>query len=188
MVIYAPGTLEGDPKKQNMALQQQAAAITTNTTNIATNTADIATNTADIATNTADIATNTSDISDLQTTISGYEAAWTSFTPAVTAQTGTFTTVSAAGGYLAIGKLVHFIISITITTVGTAAGNTIVQLPLGTAARTFAVAGVETNINGNSLNAYCNSGSSNLNVRKYDTTTAIAAGAVLTVTGIYEQS
>jgi hypothetical protein len=181
MVVYAPGTLESDPKKQNMALQQQAAAITTNTTNIATNTANI-------ATNTTNIATNTSNISTLQTTISGYEAAWTSFTPAVTAQSGTFTSVSAAGAYSAIGKLVHFIISITITTVGTAAGNTIVQLPLGTAARTFAVAGVETNINGNSLNAYCNSGSSNLNVRKYDTTTAIAASAVLTVTGIYERS
>lgn len=49
MVIYAPGTEETDQKKQNMALQQLAAATTTNTTNIATNTTDIATNAAAIA-------------------------------------------------------------------------------------------------------------------------------------------
>jgi hypothetical protein len=47
-MVYAPGTLETDQKKQNMALQQQASAITTATTNIATNTANIATNTAAI--------------------------------------------------------------------------------------------------------------------------------------------
>jgi hypothetical protein len=40
---YAPGTLETDPKKQNIALQQHASAINTNTTNIATNTSNIST-------------------------------------------------------------------------------------------------------------------------------------------------
>lgn len=40
-MVYAPGTLETDQKKQNMALQQQASAIGTNTANIATNTANI---------------------------------------------------------------------------------------------------------------------------------------------------
>lgn len=55
-MVYAPGTLETDPKKQNMALQQQASSIKTNTTNIATNTANIATNTTNIAANAAAIA------------------------------------------------------------------------------------------------------------------------------------
>lgn len=41
-MVYAPGTLETDQKKQNMALQQQAKAITTATNDIATNTANIA--------------------------------------------------------------------------------------------------------------------------------------------------
>jgi hypothetical protein len=68
-MVYAPGTLEKDPKKQNIALQRHAAGIATNTTDIATNTADIATHTADIATNTADIATNASNISSLQTSV-----------------------------------------------------------------------------------------------------------------------
>jgi hypothetical protein len=40
-MVYAPGTLETDQKKQNMALQQQASAIATNTANIATNTTNI---------------------------------------------------------------------------------------------------------------------------------------------------
>ena len=40
-MVYAPGTLETDPKKQNMALQQQASAIKTATNDIAANTADI---------------------------------------------------------------------------------------------------------------------------------------------------
>lgn len=41
MTVYAPGTLETDQKKQNIALQQQASAISTNTDSIATNTTDI---------------------------------------------------------------------------------------------------------------------------------------------------
>lgn len=49
-MVYSPGTLETDPKKQNMALQQQASAIKTTNANVATNTANIATNTANIAT------------------------------------------------------------------------------------------------------------------------------------------
>jgi hypothetical protein len=41
-MVYAPGTEETDPKKQNMSLQQNAAANATNTTNIAANAAAIA--------------------------------------------------------------------------------------------------------------------------------------------------
>lgn len=42
MTVYAPGTLETDQKKQNMALQQQASAIKSATTDIATLQADVA--------------------------------------------------------------------------------------------------------------------------------------------------
>jgi hypothetical protein len=62
VTVYAPGTLETDPKKQNMALQQQASAISSVTTDTATNTTNIATNTANIATNTTNIANLTSGI------------------------------------------------------------------------------------------------------------------------------
>lgn len=41
-MVYAPGTLETDPKKQNMALQQHAQGIKTNTADIASLTTSIA--------------------------------------------------------------------------------------------------------------------------------------------------
>jgi len=40
--VYAPGSQERDPSKQNMALQDHASKISSNTDDIATNTADIA--------------------------------------------------------------------------------------------------------------------------------------------------
>ena len=56
-------------------------------------------------------------------------ANWTSYTPTVTATSGTFTTVSAAGEYARIGKVctVHF--TITITNNGTAGGGVLFTLP-----------------------------------------------------------
>ncbi len=55
-MVYAPGTLETDPKKQNMALQQQASAITSATTDIAALQSDVTTLQTDVAANTAAIA------------------------------------------------------------------------------------------------------------------------------------
>ena len=56
-------------------------------------------------------------------------SSWISYTPTVTASSGTFTTVSGAGEYIRIGKVctVHFII--TITTNGTAGGSVLFTLP-----------------------------------------------------------
>lgn len=48
--VFAPGTLENDPKRQNQALQDHAAKISSNTTSIATNTAAISALTAVVAT------------------------------------------------------------------------------------------------------------------------------------------
>lgn len=52
-----------------------------------------------------------------------------SFTPAVSATTGTITTAAATGSYSTIGPTVHFDIAITITTNGTGAGALVVALP-----------------------------------------------------------
>jgi hypothetical protein len=49
LTVYAPGTLERDPQKQNMALQQHAGQLQTANTSIAANTAAIAANTTAIA-------------------------------------------------------------------------------------------------------------------------------------------
>lgn len=166
MVIYVPGTEEKDPKKVIMSLQQIGPATSTNTTNIATNTTNIATNTADIA---------------------AIKAAWTTYTPTVTASSGTFTTVSAAGSYLTIGKLVHFTCTITITTVGTAAGAIVLPLPVGTTARAASVFGLAHNL-GKSVGYRLLNADTTGNISFYDNTSAIAAGNVIVVTGIYEQT
>jgi hypothetical protein len=55
--------------------------------------------------------------------------AWTSYTPTVTAGTGSFTTVSAVGAWIRIGRLCVVRQSITITTNGTAGGNIQATLP-----------------------------------------------------------
>lgn len=55
--------------------------------------------------------------------------AWTSYTPTVTSSSGTATTVSATGRYKQIGKTVFLTISVTITAVGTAAGQIFATLP-----------------------------------------------------------
>jgi hypothetical protein len=56
--------------------------------------------------------------------------AWTSYTPTVTAGSGSFTTVSATGKYCQIGKTVIGHAFITITTNGTAATSVIFTLPV----------------------------------------------------------
>lgn len=64
-------------------------------------------------------------------------SAWTSYTPTVTATTGTFTSVSATGAYKTIGRTMFIRFTVTITTIGTAAGRMLVTLPSGS----FAAAG-----------------------------------------------
>lgn len=48
--------------------------------------------------------------------------AWATFTPTITANSGSFTTTSATGRWTQIGKTIHFNVNITLTTVGTGTG------------------------------------------------------------------
>ena len=201
-MVYSPGTLETDPKKQNMALQQQASSIktatadiatntadiATNTANIATNTADIATNTANIATNTTNIATNTTNIGALQTKTTGYEAAWTAYTPTITASSGTFTTTSASGRYKQIGKTVFVSMTITITTVGTASGGVNASLPATAGAGNYILSGRSNALSGNMLQGRIASAGTIVTVNNYNNTSAIVAGEVLMLSGVYESA
>jgi hypothetical protein len=175
VVYYVPGTEEKDTKKVIMSLQQAHENIATNTTDIATNTADIATNTADIATNTASIA--------------AHEAAWTTWTPTVVPASGAFTTVAAAGAYIAIGKTVHYTVTITITTANTAAGDMSLALPVGTANRDATAVSIETAAIGTMGFAFIPSGGSSITrIRRSDNTTWIASGRVVILTGTYERA
>lgn len=217
MTYYAPGTEEKDPKKVIMSLQQAHEKTATNTTDIATNTADIAalqTAAADYVVGPASATANgfavyngTTGklIKDHAATIAlGSEVsgtlpvanggtnytggAWTTYTPTPTAGSGSFTTVSAAGAYLTIGKLVHFCLTITITTAGTAAGAVICAIPTGSPARPSMLAVGETAVAGTSGVARISTGSSNMLIVRYDAGTLIASGHVLSMGGIYEIS
>ena len=59
---------------------------------------------------------------------------YTTFTPTVTAGSGTFTTVSATSRYMLVGKMCHWYGRVTITTVGTASGGVVLTLPVNRAA------------------------------------------------------
>ena len=112
--------------------------------------------------------------------------AWTTYTPTPTSGAGSFTTVSAAGSYLAIGKLVHFCLTITITNAGTASGAIVCALPTGTPVRPAMVAVGETANTGISGVGRISAGSSNILIVKYDAGTLIATNNVLSMSGIYE--
>ncbi len=115
--------------------------------------------------------------------------AWTVFTPTVTPSAGAFTTVSASGGFYTIGKLVHFSVTITITAIGTASGVMSIPLPVGTAKRAASVIATETATVGTSGYGRIAATGANINsISKYDNTSYIANGAVITLTGIYEQT
>lgn len=160
-MVYAPGTLEKDPQKQNMALQQHAGQLET----------------------------ANSSISALQTKTSGYEAAWTAYTPTVTAQTGTLTTVSATGASLTIGKTVLLVINITITTNGTGSGWIKATLPATSASGVNVVlSGREDATTGKMLQARITSGSTFAEIFNYDGSYAGGNGNVLYVSGIYQKS
>jgi hypothetical protein len=168
MATYVPGTGEVDLKKYAMSLQQIGPKLDTAQTNIATNTSNIATNTSSIA---------------------AMQAAWTTWTPTATPQTGAFTTVATSGAYLAIGKLVHFSLTVSITTAGTASGTISVSLPIGTAKRSAAVFVQDFGATGTvGFGRIQPNASAIVSILKYDNSTYIGSGNSLVMTGIYEQN
>lgn len=59
-------------------------------------------------------------------------AAFVGYTPTVTASSGTFTSVSATGASKNFGRVTKLRATVTITTIGTAAGRMLVSVPTGT--------------------------------------------------------
>lgn len=112
--------------------------------------------------------------------------AWTTYSPTVTAGSGTFSSVSASGSYLVIGKLVFFTVSVTITTVGTAAGAILVALPTGTAKRDGSVPAAETAVVGTSGVGRITTASGQLVIVRYDAGSLIGTGHKVSCSGVYE--
>lgn len=106
------------------------------------------------------------------------------WTPTITANTGTFTTVSATGVYFKIESLYFFRVLITITTNGTAAGYVKFTLPAtATAASVFY--GRETGVTGKQLQGDVAASSNLATCEFYDNTYPGADGATLTMSGFF---
>jgi len=114
--------------------------------------------------------------------------AWTAYTPTITAGSGTFTTVSATGRYLTIGKVTHVKIEVNITTNGTAAGYIVATLP-NTAVGFAALSGRERNVSGKMLAGMIGVLSSTTTTCvNYDNTYPGANGASCLLNGSYENT
>lgn len=115
-------------------------------------------------------------------------AAWTTYTPTVTATSGTFTTVSATGLYTRVGKLCVATTRVTITTNGTAAGLINVSAPFTAATGSFYYIGSskENAVVGVAGVMRIVGGGTNFQVAKYDGTYIGGTGYVIDSTISYE--
>lgn len=112
---------------------------------------------------------------------------WVSFTPTVSATSGTITSASATGYYIRRGKIVYVKIAITITTNGTGAGALGVTLPMatvGSMGSTFA--GKERAITGKGIIGYADAGVSVMYMQFADGTYCGENGYVINMSGFYE--
>lgn len=116
-------------------------------------------------------------------------AAWTTYTPTLSAQSGTFTTASATGRYTRVGKLCIVQNRVTITTNGTAALSVQVSAPfaaVSSVSQTYAGTGRENGVTGNQLNSRILTGANDFVIGKYDGTYPGGNGYQLDVTTVYE--
>jgi hypothetical protein len=119
---------------------------------------------------------------------SGFPA-WTSYTPTVTAQSGSITTSSAVGFYSQSGKTVCYSARVTITTAGTGSGTLIVTLPITAQTRSgleWIGTALEGQTTGNSGWASVVSAATAVNIRSYNFGTFIGSGNIIAFTVTYE--
>lgn len=114
--------------------------------------------------------------------------AWTTYTPTVTAQTGTPTTVTATGRSKQIGKTIHAEMDVTVTTVGTAAAAMNVTLPLTAAAFKYVGSAFEYTATGKSGAGFVKGDTAPtvIQVLNADGTTMWASGRGVAISITYE--
>lgn len=112
---------------------------------------------------------------------------WRSYTPTITAGSGTFTSVSATGRFRKVGRHVDFQMTVSITTNGTAATNVAATLPFAVGSTySFVGYGRENTTTGNLLGVTLTAGATQCGIINYDNTYPGADGYVLHITGSYE--
>jgi hypothetical protein len=112
---------------------------------------------------------------------------WISYTPTMSSQTGTITTIgTCVGKYKLIDKTCFFEFSCTITTNGTAGGYISVTLPVNAASGTNArFSGRENGSTGKMLLGYA-AGSTECRITNYDSTYPGGNGYIMTISGSYQ--
>jgi len=124
------------------------------------------------------------------TTISSGFPAWTSFTPTVTAGSGTITTYSVAARYSLSGKVCVATYQIDLTNVGSASGTLIVTAPFAakTISPTIAFVGSATENNNTGKGGYANlyQGTSNILSRDSDFVTWFSNSNRVALSIVYE--
>lgn len=118
-------------------------------------------------------------------------ASWETYTPGVTCNAGTITTLgTTTGQYKRIGKTVFFEAQVPITTVGTCTGPIFILLPLEPVSTTgsYHARGREDGITGVMLVGIIKSSlaTNKVMVTKYDGTTCAASGAQCNIGGTYQ--
>lgn len=111
--------------------------------------------------------------------------AWSSWTPTITASSGTFTTTSGSGRFIQYGKTVLWSATLTLTTAGTATGTLLFTLP-ATAAGAAAIGGGIEVTNGLACTVFTSGAVATGSILRYDAATVIASGRTLRVSGSYE--
>jgi hypothetical protein len=117
-------------------------------------------------------------------TSSGNIFAGSTWTPTVTAVTGTFTSASASGTYGVTNGYCTFSLTVSITTNGTAAGGVICTLPI-TPTKTFVACGRADSVSGKGLQAKIASGG-NITIYNSDGSYPGSNGETLIVSGSYQ--
>lgn len=115
---------------------------------------------------------------------------WRTYTPTVTAGSGTFTSVSATGRWRRFGRIIFWQTTITITTIGSAATSLIFTLPVAAVANQSLGWGIENAVNGMYVTVVSGdldgSDTSHGVVRRFDDAHPNGSGYVHYLTGTYE--
>lgn len=110
-----------------------------------------------------------------------------SWTPTITAGSGTFTTTSASGDYIVIGSLVWFVISVAITTNGSAATSVIATLPFSAALSANAI-GRENNLTGIGILGAIGATGSTITLRDMSNNYPGGSGRNISASGVYKKA
>lgn len=116
----------------------------------------------------------------------GTPSSWTSYTPTVSAGSGTITTATATGSYIQYGKTVHFQQKITITTNGTGATYLSTSLPVQAVANFEAIVAGRNTTNGKMLQCEIMSAATLTRIFTYDNLYPVTSGDVIYISGTYQ--